>query len=216
MTDELRALLDALGAKDNHGDWDRQVEGRGWMKISEIAAELCALLQPLEGEEVEPVAQAVLFILECDGMILMECCPQKGALFNAEWFIPGGRVEVGETYEDTLKREMMEELGCSPIDVRWLGFLDRTPPEHPTFLMQVAHVISWDGEIPEHNLAMPEAALQWMPLKKVERSKVPGIRSAMAVAFGDTSPQPLATVEQEPVGFEAECPECGLTLLGRP
>ena len=147
--------------------------------------------------EAEPVAQAVLFILERDGMILMECCPKKGALFNAEWFIPGGRVEAGEAYEDTLRREMMEELGCSPIDVRWLGFVDRTPPEHPMFLMQVAHVISWDGEIPEHNLATPEAALQWTPLEKVERSRIPGIRSAIAVAFGDTSPPQLPDAQQE-------------------
>lgn len=55
METELRAraevLLDALAAKDNHGDWDRQVAGRGWMKVSEIGAELRSLLQH-EGEAV--------------------------------------------------------------------------------------------------------------------------------------------------------------------
>lgn len=65
-----KALLDALGAKDNHGDWDRQVEGRGWMKISEIAAELRPLLKR---EEVEAVG-----VLHPDGPE----CLENGQIVN--------------------------------------------------------------------------------------------------------------------------------------
>ena len=40
--------------------------------------------------------------------------PQKGGVYSDCWHIPGGGVEAGESKEEALKREVMEEMG---IDV---------------------------------------------------------------------------------------------------
>lgn len=37
--------------------------------------------------------------------------PQKGGVYSDCWHIPGGGVDTGESKEDTLKREVKEEVG---------------------------------------------------------------------------------------------------------
>jgi 8-oxo-dGTP pyrophosphatase MutT (NUDIX family) len=54
-----------------------------------------------------------------------------------EWDLPGGRCDDGETLEQTLHRELMEEIGLTP---RWPLFIQsgwrertRKPPVHVAF-----------------------------------------------------------------------------------
>ncbi len=42
------------------------------------------------------------------------------------WGLPGGRTEPGESWEDTLRREMREEACANVIDARLLGFIHAT------------------------------------------------------------------------------------------
>ena len=42
---------------------------------------------------------------------------------NSKWGIPGGRTEHGETWEQTLRREMTEEANAEVIEARLLGFI---------------------------------------------------------------------------------------------
>jgi len=54
--------------------------------------------------------QVVAAILERDGRILI-CRRRKEQLHPLKWEFPGGKVEPGETPEQTLARELEEELG---------------------------------------------------------------------------------------------------------
>lgn len=44
-----------------------------------------------------------------DGKVLV-CQRRKGSYYGLKWEFPGGKLEVGETIEECLKREIKEEL----------------------------------------------------------------------------------------------------------
>ena len=59
------------------------------------------------------IASAIIF--SKDGKLLMgKKDPAKGGVYSDCWHIPGGGIEEGETLEQGLRREIMEEVG---IDV---------------------------------------------------------------------------------------------------
>jgi 8-oxo-dGTP pyrophosphatase MutT (NUDIX family) len=53
-----------------------------------------------------PIGVGVLALIEASGALLMERRSDCG-----RWGLPGGAVEVSESLEDTLRREMLEETG---------------------------------------------------------------------------------------------------------
>ena len=53
------------------------------------------------------------FIFSNDGFVLLGK-NQKGGVFEDMWVIPGGGIDEGESAEDAMRREMLEEVG---IDV---------------------------------------------------------------------------------------------------
>ena len=51
-------------------------------------------------------------IIRHDDKLLLATRPE-GKHLAGQWEFPGGKLEVGETHEICLKREIKEELGCS-------------------------------------------------------------------------------------------------------
>ena len=54
---------------------------------------------------------AVVAIVEYDGQILIGKKINKQGILSNSWHIPGGKVEIGESEEQALKREIKEEAG---------------------------------------------------------------------------------------------------------
>ena len=63
-----------------------------------------------------------------DGLILLTQ-RQRHATFALTWECPGGKIEKGETPEQALARELMEELGLEPVRIG--GILAETPATAP-------------------------------------------------------------------------------------
>jgi 8-oxo-dGTP pyrophosphatase MutT (NUDIX family) len=71
-------------------------------------------------------------IQNSDGKILMVHIPAWSGN-EAHWDLPGGRIDNGETLLDTLKREMLEEIGTSYAD---------DPKQLMTFLTNITIPVS--------------------------------------------------------------------------
>jgi 8-oxo-dGTP pyrophosphatase MutT (NUDIX family) len=103
----------------------------------------------------DSMADSVVFILvRTDGedhWVLMERRGDGGAYPNA-WLLPSGKQEPDESLDETLHREMAEELGCIPRLYGDIGTGDEILyclGEHqPKHRLRPRLVLLWDGEVP--------------------------------------------------------------------
>lgn len=76
------------------------------------------------------------------------------AFYPDVWDLPGGHCEPGETAEQTLIRELQEELGVTPTTWQSLGELRGPVPGHgEPLVFHLYAVTAWTGE--SHN-RLPE------------------------------------------------------------
>ena len=55
------------------------------------------------------VAVGALIQDESERLLLVKHRPEKGGFWQGKWICPGGKLELGETIEDGIRREIMEE-----------------------------------------------------------------------------------------------------------
>jgi mutator protein MutT len=104
--------------------------------------------------------------LTCGGILLSQGRILLGKrrsdrLYPDIWDIFGGHIEEGETKEDTLKRELEEEIG---IIVRDFEFIEIYQDQDPTYGIDYIHHIylvrSWDGT-PENRVPREHEEIRW-------------------------------------------------------
>jgi 8-oxo-dGTP diphosphatase len=84
-------------------------------------------------------------IIDADNRILIQCRP-TGKPYAGYWEFPGGKLDIGETPEQALVRELQEELGITTF-VKALfpvGFVSYSYPEQH-MLMPVYGIRNWTG-----------------------------------------------------------------------
>jgi len=92
-----------------------------------------------------PITSSAL--LKREGRILLEWRPEDAAVTPGVWDSPGGHVEPGETPEETLRREMREELGIEIARPTFHVMLSETESKTGRFYVHHIHLVStWDGE----------------------------------------------------------------------
>ncbi len=74
--------------------------------------------------------------------------------FEGGWEFPGGKIEEGETPQDALKREILEELDT---EISVGEFIDRIEYDYPTFHLSldcfVCETVRGDLVLKEHKVA---------------------------------------------------------------
>ena len=91
-----------------------------------------------------PVDVAVGVLIASDGRFLLTSRPE-GKVFAGYWEFPGGKLEVGETVAQALKRELFEELGIHIGEVHaWKIEVMDYP--HACVRLHFCKVFEWQGE----------------------------------------------------------------------
>jgi 8-oxo-dGTP diphosphatase len=92
-------------------------------------------------DNFSPVTQVSGILLDKEGKVLI-CRSDK----NKGWGIPGGKPEKGETIEETLVREVKEEVCCEITDTKPIGVIKvenlTNPNTKPVYQVKMAAKIS--------------------------------------------------------------------------
>jgi 8-oxo-dGTP diphosphatase len=120
------------------------------------------------------VAKPLLLVAACalvdaDGRVLLAQRPEGKALAGL-WEFPGGKIEAGETPEETLIRELAEELGIEvkPACLAPLTFASHAY-EMRHLLMPLYVCRRWEGTV----CAMEGQALAWVEPKRLRTYPMP-------------------------------------------
>lgn len=98
--------------------------------------------------DVKPVLLvAACALRDADGRVLIAQRPTGKALAG-KWEFPGGKVEIGETPEQTIVRELREELGIEPCESCLQPFAFASHPYEAFHLVMPLFICRrWDGFI---------------------------------------------------------------------
>lgn len=97
-------------------------------------------------------------LLVRDGRVLLGRRAQDRAWLPGAWDLFGGHVEPGESPEAALRRELAEELGLVPRDVRELALLHA--PDG-SWRLRIFAVSRWRGA-PENRQPREHDAIAWL------------------------------------------------------
>ena len=100
--------------------------------------------------------------------------------------IPGGHIEAGERPEEAVWREMREELGVIPHEVRYVCTLLHRSEEFRR--LHYFAVTRWEGTITNHEAA----SVLWLPLTAPESLDLDVDRIAIAEFLRVYGPRPEA------------------------
>lgn len=130
----------------------------------------------LAGRKAIRVAAAVLID---KGRVL---AAQRGyGNYKGWWEFPGGKIEEGETPEETLRRELQEEMDAEVVIDRQLTVVDYDYPEfHITMYCLLCHFASARYTLKEHLDARWLAAtdlysVRWLPADKEPLQMLEGL-----------------------------------------
>ncbi len=118
---------------------------------------------------VKIVLVAACALIDTDGRVLIAERP-AGKMMAGLWEFPGGKIEPGERPEDTLIRELKEELGIA-VSEACLAPLTFASHAYPDFhlLMPLFVCRRWDGTV----TAQEGQQLAWVKPNRLRDYKMP-------------------------------------------
>jgi 8-oxo-dGTP diphosphatase len=115
------------------------------------------------------VLVAACALIDPDGRVLIAQRPEGKAMAGL-WEFPGGKVEAGERPEETLIRELGEELGIAVQEacLAPFTFASHTYPDFQ-LLMPLYVCRRWDGTV----VAKEHSALRWVKPRELSHYPMP-------------------------------------------
>ena len=126
------------------------------------------------GADRKEVEVAVGVLIRPDGAFLLTSRP-PGKVYEGYWEFPGGKVEPGETVEQALRRELVEEIGVTIGEViPWR--IERVDYPHALVRLNFCKVFQWSGELHMHE----GQSYAWQTLPVEVRPVLPGTVPVLA------------------------------------
>jgi 8-oxo-dGTP diphosphatase len=97
------------------------------------------------GADRQAVDVAVGVLIRPDGAFLLTSRPE-GKVYAGYWEFPGGKLEVGESVEQALRRELEEEIGIT-IEHAQIWRVERVDYPHALVCLHFCRVYAWSGEL---------------------------------------------------------------------
>ena len=121
---------------------------------------------------IEGVLVVAVALIEREGRYFMQRRDMRSRRFGGLWEFPGGKLESGETPEECLLRELMEELQWTPEDTVSMSVLEHAYPD----LKVIIHPFRCGGA------ATPRTELPWAWLEPeaLLRLQMPGATRVLA------------------------------------
>ncbi|MBL0919393.1 MAG: NUDIX domain-containing protein [Hydrogenophaga sp.] len=101
------------------------------------------------GQPDRPLTEvAVGVLVDAEGRFLLTSRPQ-GKVYAGYWEFPGGKLEAGESVEEALRRELIEEIGVRIGAAHtWKTQLVDYP--HALVRLNFCKVFDWSGQLQMH------------------------------------------------------------------
>jgi len=120
------------------------------------------------GADRKTVDVAVGVLIKPNGDFLLTSRP-PGKVYEGYWEFPGGKLEAGETVEQALRRELLEEIGITiGVAQPWKDELVDYP--HALVRLNFCKVFDWTGELQMHE----GQAFAWQSLPVTVTPVLPG------------------------------------------
>ena len=130
---------------------------------------------PRAGGANRPIVEvAVGVLIRPDGAFLLTSRP-AGKVYAGYWEFPGGKLEAGETVEQALRRELIEEIGVIIGSVHpWKQELVDYP--HALVRLHFCKVLEWTGALHMHE----GQSFSWQQLPVQVEPVLPGTVPVLA------------------------------------
>lgn len=120
------------------------------------------------GAQRKEVEVAVGVLVRPDGAFLLTSRP-AGKVYEGYWEFPGGKLEPGESVEQALRRELVEEIGVGIGPVHpWR--VERIDYPHALVRLHFCKVFQWEGDLHMHE----GQQFAWQTLPVQVRPVLPG------------------------------------------
>jgi len=110
-------------------------------------------------------------ILNNEGQLFIALRGKEAKNERGKWEIPGGAVEFGETFEEALQREVMEEIGVKINIIELLGIANHIIPDENQHWVAPTYICTIKKGIPEIREPHKCEAIGWFTLE--EAAKLP-------------------------------------------
>jgi 8-oxo-dGTP diphosphatase len=120
-----------------------------------------------------PVDVAVGVLIDAQGRFLL-CSRPAGKVYAGYWEFPGGKLEAGESVEQALRRELLEELGIR-IAAALPWRVELVSYQHALVRLHFCKVFNWHGEFQ----MLEGQRMAWQDLPVTVQPVLPGTRPVL-------------------------------------